>query len=74
MVELRQVVCLLPHATGPSDTLATHLANHIDKIDHLDHHLLAGGDVVRQTDLALAARSQDDARNLELMGKLLGRC
>lgn len=73
MVKLREVVGLLLHAAGPAGTLGAELADDVDEIDNLDHDLPAGGKMVRQTDLTLAARSQDDVRDLKLIGELLER-
>lgn len=73
MVKLREVVGLLLHAAGPAGALGAQLVDDVDEVDHLDHHLPARGNMVSQTDLALAARPQDDVRDLELIGELLDR-
>lgn len=71
MVELREVVCLLLHATSPMAALGAKLADDIDKIDDLDDDLLSRRNVIRQADLALATGSKNDVGYLELVLELL---
>lgn len=71
MVQLGKIVGLLLHTTGPACAFGTKLADDVNKVDNFHDHLLAGRDVVRQADLALAPGAKDDVCDLKLILELL---
>lgn len=71
MVQLRKIIRLLLHAASPSGALGAKLVDNVDEVDHLDDYLPAGRDMVRKPDLALAAGSEDNVRDLKLVLELL---
>lgn len=71
MVQLGKIVGLLLHTTSPACAFGTELANDVDKVDNFHDHLLAGWDVVRQADLALAPSAKDDVCDLKFILELL---